>query len=906
MQQYSNSLFRQFPNIVSGNAAIGVSVHVYELGTTNHITLYADDDLGGATLPNPLTTNDIGFYSFYAPNGKYTLHFSSSQYADLEINMYDAVDLANEFNAAQAATGYILIDNGFSVGYTVTQRNEALLDGGVYYVWKGALPKVITAGSSVAATGGIGNGSWQAVLDNTLEQRLVAGTAPIGSVTSGGVSDLVEGIADGSAVFSGMHSTGGLASSALSAAIDGKSYINLMAKELSDAPEISGIDLSLESGTLKDSPSELVLGGSVDSATTISLSVTSLAKGAREIPYSSLSGSLAAGDWVVVAGHCVGAFATAGGRNVESRAMLRVRAVDTVNKIIKLAQSIPEELDTETISSVVYGLSVVKVLPKKVYTKNINLSGSAVVLRYIIDSDIDFSCLGVSSENTSVVVEYATNCTISSKSESDNSSPAAHNLTTNYLYNCKIDFSATGTNYVASAAKCFRASSLSLCDVNVKSTDAGINTAVIEVMSGGKIDIQSFAGGAWNIDNNVTAANRNDGIVLNYLRGVTGSAIAIEPDCTGVELFNVKDSNIFAGVVRNRTSPIQGNSGLVNIKAICQRSNIGVFIRAFNDVSGPALRMEFSDSDATGVQSDCEIVHDIITDTFPAIIMRDPFGTSMQARFKLYGYCKSPQPLDIRAEIEGNILDGGTYEVDTASGPASHAVILNSTGNRLIGTKHLGTLGTTRRATTSPLSGNIYDGCVSDGGEFVYSQNPITTFNIREWRNLNNPIGFLAKSLKFYPSILGGYEIDGVETFEAAISQQILSQVAASNTMNFGTWQVGDTIRKRSASVGEIGWVWDGTYFVRTGYRVRVGLVGNSLGAIAAGASTSFTVPITGVAAQDFVAWSFTGGSSLLGLLVDAYVSSANVVTVNLYNPTASPIDPIAGTWYITATQVTR
>jgi len=189
MQQYSNSLFRQFPSIVTGNAAVGVSVYVYERDTTNLVTLYADDDVGGATLPNPLTTNNIAFYSFYAPNGKYTLHFSSSQYPDLNIELIDSIELVNAFNSAIDATGYILIDNGFSAGYTVTQRNEALLFDGIYYVWKGALNKTVPAAASPATTGGIGNGAWQAVLDNALRQQLLDGTAVVGGAKA---SDLAK------------------------------------------------------------------------------------------------------------------------------------------------------------------------------------------------------------------------------------------------------------------------------------------------------------------------------------------------------------------------------------------------------------------------------------------------------------------------------------------------------------------------------------------------------------------------------------------------------------------------------------------------------------------------------------------------------------------------------------------
>ena len=64
---------------------------------------------------------------------------------------------------------------------------------------------------------------------------------------------------------------------------------------------------------------------------------------------------------------------------------------------------------------------------------------------------------------------------------------------------------------------------------------------------------------------------------------------------------------------------------------------------------------------------------------------------------------------------------------------------------------------------------------------------------------------------------------------------------------------------------------------------------------IAAGATTTTTITVTGAALGDFAVAS--APVDLAGLVVTAYVSAANTVTVVLYNPTAGAIDLASGTW---------
>lgn len=186
MQKFNGSLIRQFPSSVTGNAAAGVQVTVKIAGGNTLAALYATDNIAGATLSNPLTTDSKGFYSFYATDGKYTLEFNNG-YPSLAVQLIDAVGLVGEFNSAILNTGYVLADDGFTAGYTITQRNEILLFDGEWYRWDGVLPKTVPAASSPSTTGGISSGAWVSVGDAALRNDLAAtiSTALVGGVEAG-------------------------------------------------------------------------------------------------------------------------------------------------------------------------------------------------------------------------------------------------------------------------------------------------------------------------------------------------------------------------------------------------------------------------------------------------------------------------------------------------------------------------------------------------------------------------------------------------------------------------------------------------------------------------------------------------------------------------------------------------
>ena len=67
-------------------------------------------------------------------------------------------------------------DFTFSTGYTITDQKQCLLNlaDNKYYQWFGSLPKVVTAGSTPATSGGIGAGAWVDRTDLMLRNELAS------------------------------------------------------------------------------------------------------------------------------------------------------------------------------------------------------------------------------------------------------------------------------------------------------------------------------------------------------------------------------------------------------------------------------------------------------------------------------------------------------------------------------------------------------------------------------------------------------------------------------------------------------------------------------------------------------------------------------------------------------------
>ncbi len=175
MQRYNGQLINQFANVINGNAAAGALVTVKLKSTGATVTLYAEDNLSGATLANPLTADAKGYYGFYAPDGVYTLDVSISGTPQLEIQLQDVAALQAQFDSALSNAGYIPVGT-FAAGCTVSQSNGVVSDGSSFWRWDGALPKVVTAGSEPTPTG---VGGWVLISDFALRSELAAANSTV-------------------------------------------------------------------------------------------------------------------------------------------------------------------------------------------------------------------------------------------------------------------------------------------------------------------------------------------------------------------------------------------------------------------------------------------------------------------------------------------------------------------------------------------------------------------------------------------------------------------------------------------------------------------------------------------------------------------------------------------------------
>jgi len=206
MYQYSNSLIRQFPSLVTGNAAVGVQATVY-VGETN--TLASLFEVNGSPKLNPVTTDGKGFYSFSLADGDYRIVFSSSQFATLRISVLDGSQIREEFddlvasnlafrNQQQAAYDSFVLSQGwdqvgtFAAGFTYTSPNQVGQDSsGNWWRWNGTFPKVVTAGTLPSS-----DANYKLVGDGVLRNDLAAtdSTVQVGGVEAGLTARFVNGL----------------------------------------------------------------------------------------------------------------------------------------------------------------------------------------------------------------------------------------------------------------------------------------------------------------------------------------------------------------------------------------------------------------------------------------------------------------------------------------------------------------------------------------------------------------------------------------------------------------------------------------------------------------------------------------------------------------------------------------
>jgi hypothetical protein len=90
MQKWNGTLLRKFDDVVDGNASTGTPVVVRNTTGNTIAIVYDVDDINSVQKNNPFVTDDFGRYSFYAPNGKYTIEFGDGS-DSIDITLVDNI-----------------------------------------------------------------------------------------------------------------------------------------------------------------------------------------------------------------------------------------------------------------------------------------------------------------------------------------------------------------------------------------------------------------------------------------------------------------------------------------------------------------------------------------------------------------------------------------------------------------------------------------------------------------------------------------------------------------------------------------------------------------------------------------------------------------------------------------------
>lgn len=211
MQKYFDSIQTK-----SGNAVFGASVTVYDAGTTNLATIYSDEGVTAAT--NPLTTSSLGYFEFYAANGKYDIKITGTNITTQTITDVELLD------ADMDGTRYLLPS-----GADDTAQIQAAIDamtaiGGGDVILRAGTYSISSTLTMTDASGvrliGAGGGWWEAGTGvyTDIPATLInwtGGASPVfviassaaaaNPATSGGVSGI--GISCGSVATKGIYCT---------------------------------------------------------------------------------------------------------------------------------------------------------------------------------------------------------------------------------------------------------------------------------------------------------------------------------------------------------------------------------------------------------------------------------------------------------------------------------------------------------------------------------------------------------------------------------------------------------------------------------------------------------------------------------------------------------------------------
>jgi hypothetical protein len=117
----------------NGDAVSGASVTIYNAGTVVAATIYSDDGVTPAS--NPLTTDSLGNFEFYAANGDYDIRVSYSgtvvNITDVTIGPGPVVAMASDVEYVPAGTGAVTTDVQTKLREIVSVKDFGAVGNGV-------------------------------------------------------------------------------------------------------------------------------------------------------------------------------------------------------------------------------------------------------------------------------------------------------------------------------------------------------------------------------------------------------------------------------------------------------------------------------------------------------------------------------------------------------------------------------------------------------------------------------------------------------------------------------------------------------------------------------------------------------------------------------------------------------
>lgn len=375
--------------------------------------------------------------------------------------------------------------------------------------------------------------------------------------------------------------------------------------------DLSGRDLDLSDCTfMADEPVVVSVGGNFDTTTTIVPAVTEIASGAREFPYTSITGTLAANDWILVKGHLEGALTTASGRIVQQGYPVMVRAVDTVNKIIKLQHAIPWKIDSETTEDgFTSTLTVEKFLPQRVRMANTLTSNVTIAARCHVDSVFDVTLLDTVSAGFSFSSTSGHNPEHRIRTRARSTLSSNHCVVLTDIFGGTTEINGSGTNYstitdTSQIAKALRYNGLAHHRLTTNFASTGLAEVVGMCAVNSHITLISSDNGTYNTDRGITTGNRNDANQLNWCRGCAVELNSIEADATPFEFCNAWDTSLVVNARKVRPGAPNADAGFVNVKMGSKRVTVTgrVFLR--NDPNNQAVRVECGDRNLDGTYSE--------------------------------------------------------------------------------------------------------------------------------------------------------------------------------------------------------------------------------------------------------------------------------------------------------------